>query len=90
MSSAHAHAEADGGFARFGLDSTLARALVAAGFSEPRPIQAETGAARPSSGPWWAPWATTRRMRSQSHSCSRSLGVGASAGDPWQGGDASA
>ncbi len=42
MSSAPAPLPAERGFDRFRLDSKLARGLDAAGFSEPRPIQAET------------------------------------------------
>ena len=42
MSSAHAQAPAESGFDRFRFDTPLVRGLEAAGFANPRPIQAET------------------------------------------------
>ncbi|MHA7839851.1 MAG: hypothetical protein ACX98W_20495, partial [bacterium] len=42
MSSAQPRPIAESGFDRLQLDSSLARGLHAAGFDEPRPIQAET------------------------------------------------
>lgn len=42
MSSAQPRATAESGFDRLQLDSTLVRGLAAAGFDQPRPIQAET------------------------------------------------
>ena len=42
LSSANAHAKAEGDFASFRLDSQLTRGLEAAGFSSPRPIQQDT------------------------------------------------
>ncbi len=42
LTSAHAHTPAENGFDRFRLDSNLTRAIAAARFTTPRPIQAET------------------------------------------------